>query len=39
MCAKAIEPVFPMITEFVYDEAREEEKRRKMYASLKKEFN
>jgi len=38
MCAKAIEPVFPMINEFVYDEAREEEKRRKMYVSLKKEF-
>jgi len=38
LAAKAIEPVFPMINEFVYDEQKEKEKRYNEYLKLKKEF-
>jgi len=38
LAAKAIEPVFPMINEFVYDEERERQKRYELYLKLKKEF-
>lgn len=38
LAAKAIEPVFPMINEFVYNEERERQKRYELYLKLKKEF-
>ena len=38
LAAQAIEPVFPMIQEFVYDEERERQKRFDMYQELKREF-
>jgi thymidylate synthase (FAD) len=38
LAAKAIEPVFPMIQEFVYDEERERQKRFELYKELKQEF-
>jgi thymidylate synthase (FAD) len=36
--AQAIEPVFPMIQEFVYSEERERQKRFELYQELKREF-
>ena len=38
LAAKAIEPVFPMINEFVYNEERERQKRYDIYLNLREEF-
>lgn len=38
LAALAIEPVFPMIVDFQYNEERERQKRHEMYLKLKKEF-